>query len=50
MIAAAQRLPMDQAFTRLRSHARNHNQRLADVASNVVKGTLDPDTMAAPRH
>jgi GAF domain-containing protein len=50
MVAARARVPMDQAFTRLRSHARNHNQRLADVASNVVEGTLDPDTMAAPHH
>ena len=50
MIAARTRLPMDQAFTRLRSHARSHNQRLADLASSVVNGTLDPGTMAAPRH
>lgn len=50
MVAARARVPMDQAFTRLRSHARNHNQRLADVASNVVEGTLDPGTMAAPHH
>ena len=48
MVAERARVAMDQAFTRLRSHARNHNQRLADVASNVVEGTLDPDTMAAP--
>jgi len=32
---------MDQAFGRLRSHARNHNLGLTAVARSVVDGTLD---------
>ena len=35
------RLDMEQAFSRLRSHARNTNRRLGDVALEVVDGTLD---------
>ena len=32
---------MDQAFAALRSYARSHNRRLADVAVAVIDGTLD---------
>jgi GAF domain-containing protein len=40
-------IDLDQAFGRLRSHARNHNLRLVDVARDVLDGrrsahTLDP--------
>ena len=31
---------MEQAFAELRNHARNHNLRLADVAHDVIDGTL----------
>jgi GAF domain-containing protein len=31
-----------EAFSRLRSYARNHNRRLTDVALAAVDGTLDP--------
>ena len=31
-----------QAFTRLRTYARNHNLRLTDVAQAAIDGTLDP--------
>jgi hypothetical protein len=31
---------MDLAFSRLRHHARSHNLRLAEIAANVVSGTL----------
>ena len=31
---------MEQAFATLRNHARNHNLRLADVARDVIGGTL----------
>jgi len=33
-------LGMEQAFTKLRNHARNHNLRLVDVAEHVIDGTL----------
>jgi AmiR/NasT family two-component response regulator len=36
---------MDQAFRRLRNHARNHNLRLADLASRVAEGTLSPGSL-----
>ena len=37
-----------EAFSRLRSYARNHNLRLTDVAGAAVDGTLDPLAWAAP--
>ena len=40
VIAERQRLDMEQAFACLRAHARNHNRRLADVARDVIDGTL----------
>jgi GAF domain-containing protein len=33
---------MAEAFNRLRSYARNHSLRLADVAQSAIDGTLDP--------
>ena len=45
MIAERQRIPVDEAFDRLRRHARNHNLRLADVARDTVDGTIDPSTV-----
>ena len=41
IIAERHHLDMEQAFSRLRSHARNTNQRLSDLADEVVHGTLD---------
>ncbi|MDP9495065.1 MAG: GAF and ANTAR domain-containing protein [Actinomycetota bacterium] len=40
MIAEREGFNMDQAFATLRNHARNHNLRLADVAQDVIGGTL----------
>lgn len=40
MIADRLDLNMEHAFTTLRSHARNHNLRLVDVAHEVIAGTL----------
>ena len=37
-----------EAFSRLRSYARNHNLRLTDVAQAGVVGTLDPLAWASP--
>jgi len=40
-------LDMEQAFTRLRRHARDHNRRLADVAEDVVSGSVSDDLVRA---
>jgi GAF domain-containing protein len=40
MVAERQDLNMEQAFSALRNHARNHNLRLADVAQAVISGSL----------
>jgi GAF domain-containing protein len=37
-----------EAFSRLRTYARNHNRRLTDVAQAAVDGTLDPQAWAPP--
>ena len=42
MIAERQRVAVEQAFQRLRTHARNHNLRLADLAGDIVAGVVDP--------
>ena len=41
ILAERHHLDMEQAFARLRTHARNNNQRLSDLAHEVVHGTLD---------
>ena len=41
-------VPMDTAFDRLRSYARAHRLRLAEVARQVVLTDLDPAELAAP--
>jgi GAF domain-containing protein len=40
MVAERQSVDMEQAFTLLRNHARNHNTRLAAVAHAVIDGTM----------
>jgi GAF domain-containing protein len=40
MVAEREGLDMEQAFLRLRKHARNHNLRLVDVANSVIGGGL----------
>jgi GAF domain-containing protein len=40
MLSERLQLNMEQSFTTLRGFARNHNLRLADVAQNVIAGTL----------
>jgi len=52
MIAERQGLDMEQAFATLRNHARNHNLRLADVATDVIGGALPAprlDPLPPPR-
>jgi GAF domain-containing protein len=40
MVAERESLNMEQAFSALRSHARNHNLRLVNVAEAVIGGSL----------
>ena len=44
MIAERAHITVDQAFARLRTHARNHNAKLTVVARDVVKGSIHLDT------
>jgi GAF domain-containing protein len=41
MIAAHSGVDMDDAFSRLRAYARNHNRGLTEVAEGLVAGTTD---------
>jgi GAF domain-containing protein len=43
MLAERAGLDMEQAFSWLRKHARNHNLLLVDVARAVIDGTVAPD-------
>jgi len=49
MLAEARRLDVSDAFALLRNHARNHNVRLADLATDVVHGTITPSALDPPR-
>jgi GAF domain-containing protein len=40
MIAEREAVDLDQAFAALRTHARNHNLRLVDVATDLIAGRL----------
>jgi GAF domain-containing protein len=50
MVSQATNCDVDQAFARLRTHARNHNERLTALASAVVEGRVRPQDLdgAAP--
>lgn len=48
IVAQALELPMDQAFARLRRHARSAERRLAEVAQDIVDGTLAPEVVRGP--
>ena len=45
VVAEREGLDVEAAFTRLLTHARNHQLRLADVAHEVIRGTLDTATL-----
>lgn len=45
MLAEHSNVDMDEAFTRLRRYARNHNRRLTEVAELLVTGTLSADEL-----
>jgi GAF domain-containing protein len=49
VVAERQQLDMEQAFNRLRNYARNHNRRLADVARDVIDGTLPATELVPPQ-
>lgn len=54
VIAQARNVSVDEAFTLIRSHSRNHNLRLGDVAHTIVTNLsgipeLDSRTQARPR-
>jgi len=49
MVAEREGVSMAQAFTALRRHARSSNLRLADVAQDVVSGTLRVAALNRPR-
>jgi len=48
MIAERQGINMEDAFNKLRSHARNHNALLVDVAREVIDGTIGAEALNAP--
>jgi GAF domain-containing protein len=48
MLAERLDIDLEQAFTRLRNHARNHNRRLADVARDITNATLAATTLDPP--
>ena len=48
MVAEREGLNMEQAFSTLRNHARNHNLRLVDVARDVIDGTLAASALDRP--
>ena len=49
MIAEREKLGMEDAFARLRTHARGHNLLLMDVAHAVIDGTLEASALERPR-
>jgi GAF domain-containing protein len=49
MVSESTRCTMDEAFARLRTHARNHNLGLTFVATSIVDGTLMSKDLDAPR-
>lgn len=48
MVAERAGLNMEQAFLALRTHARNHNLRLVDVARDVIDGSLGVSALDRP--
>jgi hypothetical protein len=49
MIAERDRLEIDEAFARMRSRARLDRHRLAEVAADIVDGTLNPAELVPAR-
>ena len=49
IIAEATHCRMDEAFGRLRTHSRNHNEGLTGVAAAIVAGTLGANDLDHPK-
>jgi GAF domain-containing protein len=47
VLATRAQIGVDAAFAQLRTHARNHNRRLSDVAHELVGGELDPTVLTS---
>jgi GAF domain-containing protein len=47
IIAECNKITVDDAFALLRAFARNHNRLLSETASQVVDGTLQPETLTS---
>ena len=45
IVAERETVPMPEAFTLLRNHARKHHLRLVDVAAGVIAGTITSTTI-----
>jgi GAF domain-containing protein len=50
MLAERANLDVDEAFNRLRNHARNHNLRIADVAEDFLHGNVTIEQVTALHH
>jgi GAF domain-containing protein len=48
MVAEREGLDMEQSFSMLRNHARNHNLRLAELAADVISGTVAASALDRP--
>jgi GAF domain-containing protein len=44
-ISEASGVDIEQAFRRLRNHARNHNIRLAELSASIAEGTINPRSL-----
>lgn len=49
MIAERANVDMDEAFTRLRNHSRNHNLRMTELAQQLTVGVIDLGVVANPQ-
>ena len=48
MLAERSGLDVEQAFTTLRNHSRDHNLRLVDVARDLIDGRLTASALDGP--
>ena len=46
VLAERAQIGVDAAFARLRTHARDHNRRLSEVARELIDGRLDVAELA----
>lgn len=48
MLAERSQIGVDEAFVRMRAHARDHNRRLGEVAQDLIDGRLDVGALTEP--